>query len=1078
MPAARLARLLALTLLLATPAWAAPLPAGSLQPDRLQTEFLTNPLGIDTPHPRLSWIVTSPARGQVQSAYRILVASSPDALAADQGDLWDSGQVQSSDTLAIPYAGKDLASHQYAAWKVMVWDGSGQPSAWSAPASFSIGMLKPSDWVAQWVGFDTPRSEVKSGPADFATAHWIWHAADPATKPQAARLFATTLDLPADARIQSARLLATADDAYRFTINGHLVVEGNNHKVASDTDVAQWLRPGPNTLRVEATNTSEGPAGLIARLTVNLEDGRTLESLTDTTWKTLESPGANWHDRPLDLASLPNAASVGAFGDEPWGKPAISTLLLYPPALVRTDFGVAKPVKHATLYATALGLVDLHLNGHLVGDQWFNPGWTDYNQRALYRAHDVTALLQPGPNALGAVIGDGWYSGYVGYGGRRDHYGKHPRVKVQLHLEFTDGTTDDIESDGSWNAATGPIRESDFLMGEHYDARQEIAGWSEPAFDDTAWADVNTGTDLEPSAVQWHPGPPVTAYEEFAAKSVTQPKPGTYILDLGRNFAGIPRLILRNTTPGQTITLRFAERLNPDGSIYTTNYRSARSIDTYVCKGAPVEDWAPRFTFHGFQYIEVTGLTGPPFADTVTALALSSATPIVGSFVSSDPMLNQLHSNIYYTQRSNFIEIPTDCPQRDERLGWTGDAQAYIRAAALNTDVHAFFIKWLQDLTDGQRADGQFPMVAPVKVAENDGGPAWADAGVICPWAIYQVYGDKALLERQYPSMLKFIDFCQKRSKDGLLPPDKYHCFGDWLSIKADTPVDVIYTAYYAHSTRLTAKAAEVLGKTEDAARLNKLADDITAAFVKTYVEPDGQIRGHTQTGYILPIAFGLLDPEAEKKAGEYLVADIEARGNTLSTGFVGTKDLMHALTKIGRNDVAYKLLHQTAFPSWGFSIQHGATSIWERWDGWTPEKGFQDPGMNSFAHYAFGAVYQWMVQNIAGIVPAEPGYGKITIAPTFDPNLIWADIKYDSPRGPVRSFWKRLDDGRIEFYLDIPANTAVQVVLPTGDASQITESAKPLIDAFPNTPTRGVDGKTALDLPSGAYSFTLPVVM
>jgi alpha-L-rhamnosidase len=557
---------------------------------------------------------------------------------------------------------------------------------------------------------------------------------------------------------------------------------------------------------------------------------------------------------------------------------------------------------------------------------------------------------------------------------------------------------------------------------------------------------------------------------EFRVKAITKPTRGVYILDLGQNFAGVVRLTVSGA-PGQTITLRFAERLNPDGTLYTTNLRGARATDTYVCRGGGPEVWEPRFTFHGFQYVEVTGLRAAPTPDTITGLAVSSATPVVGRFDCSDPMLNRLHHNIYWTQRANFIDIPTDCPQRDERLGWTGDAQVYIRAATLNTDVQAFFTKWLVDLEDGQRADGQFPMVAPVKVAGNDGGPAWADAGAICPWTLYEVYNDRRLLRRHYPSMTRFIEFCRQRSTPDLLPPKQYHCFGDWLSIKADTPRDVIYTAYFAHSTKLTARAALVLGKKEDAAKYNALFDRIRAAFNRAYVGPDGRIKGDTQAGYVLALAFDLLDPDRQRLAARYLVEDIEKRGGHLSTGFIGTKDLMLVLARVGRNDVAYRLLHNDTFPSWGFSIRHGATSIWERWDGWTPDKGFQDPGMNSFAHYSFGAVYQWMVENIGGIRSAGPGYRKIVIAPKPGGKLTQANIVYDSIRGRIETAWTK-GDGKFTLTVSIPANTTATVFVPAARAADVTEGGRPLEGADGVKFLRMEGGHVVLAVGSGHYRF------
>jgi alpha-L-rhamnosidase len=710
-----------------------------------------------------------------------------------------------------------------------------------------------------------------------------------------------------------------------------------------------------------------------------------------------------------------------------------------------------------------LGIFDVHCNGRRVSEDRFNPGWTDYTKRVYYRAYDVTRELRRGENALGAILADGWYSGYIGFGKRRDHYGRKPRFRAILHVELVGGRTEDIVTDSKWRASTGPIREADFLMGETYDARKAMPGWDAPGFHDGGWQPVDRGAELNP-VVQWHPGPPVRAFAELKPKSITEPKPGTYVLDLGQNFAGVIRLRVSGG-PTEKITLRFAERLNPDGTIYITNLREARATDTYISDRSDAIDWEPRFTFHGFQYVEITGLSSRPTEDTITGIAVSSDTPVVGSFACSDPMLNQLFSNIYWTQRANFIDIPTDCPQRDERLGWTGDAQVYIETATMICDVQAFFNKWLVDLTDGQRADGQFPMVAPVKVAGDDGGPAWADAGVICPWTIYQVYGDRRVLERQYPSMVKFVEFCRKRSTPDLLPPAQFHCFGDWLSINADTPKHVIYTAYFARSTLLTHIAARLLGKTEDAKKYGDLYDRIRESFRRAYVGPDGRIKGDTQAVYALAIGFGLVDDAESAQAARYLAEDIKKRGYHLSTGFIGTRSLMSALSLIGRHDVAFRLLHNDTFPSWGFSIKQGATSIWERWDGWTPEKGFQDPGMNSFAHYSFGAVYGWMARTIGGmeISAYTPAVG---IAPVFDPKLSWAKTSYRSVFGTFATSWRREGD-RVDLEVTIPANKLANVRLPRGSRG-IVEGGQPGVREVGARPDLG----SIFHVDSGTYRF------
>jgi alpha-L-rhamnosidase len=886
----------------------------------LRCEYLTNPLGIDAAQPQMSWIVTSSERGQRQTAWQVLVASSPDALAADRGDLWDSGKVESSQTLHIRYAGRPLRSHQECYWKVRVWDKDGRESPWSETGRWSMGILAPGDWSGDWIGFDAGRERPPAPP-------------------------------------------------------------GNRR-------------------------------------------GR--------------------GQQPVFLPPVPH---------------------------LRHEFQVEKPVRRATLYAAALGLADVHFNGRRVNEEWFPSGWTDYAKRVYYRAYDVTQQMRSGANVLGAALADGWYSGYVGWGNRRDHYGRNPRFRAMLHLEFSDGTTADIVSGPEWKAAHGPWTSADFLKGETYDARREMKGWDAAGFDATAWQRVNTGSEVQP-VLQSHPAQPVVAFAELKPVKTTSPKPGVFVYDLGQNFAGVVRLRVRGTA-GQAITLRFAERLQPDGNIYVTNLRAAVSTDKYICRGEGAETWEPRFTFHGFQYVEVSGLAERDAADAIVGVALSSAAPVVGEFACSNPLLNKLHSNIVWTQWANYIEIPTDCPQRDERLGWTGDAQIYVHTATLNSDVAAFYKKWLVDLDDGQLEDGQYPRVAPRKVTEEEGGPAWADAGVICPWTIYRTYGDRSILESRYENMARFVASYENRSRPGPVPPERFHAFGDWLNVRADTPRDVIYMAYFAHSARLMAQIADVLGKPEDAKRYRELVEQIRGSFQKNYVEADGRVRGDTQTCYVLAIAYGLLTEEQEKRAAEHLIERIRERDWHLSSGFVGTKDLMLVLAKIGRNDVAYRLALNETYPSWGFSIANGATSIWERWNGWTPDEGFADPGMNSFAHYSFGAVYQWMAENIGGIRAESPGYERIVIAPQPGGGLISARTVYNSIRGRIESEWKRSGE-QLELRVLVPANTTARIELPAHEGAKILEGGASIERSAHVRSVRRDSGRAVLDVESGAYVFTV----
>jgi alpha-L-rhamnosidase len=1047
-------------------------PGTGITAGNLRCEYRTEPLGIDIARPRLSWIVDSSKRGQKQTAYQVLVSSSEDNLAEGKADLWDSGKVVSDETICVEYKGKSLASRQDCFWKVQVWDKDGQSSGWSKPTHWSMGMLNEGDWKGQWIGYDVnPPSEIV--PEEFQKAKWIWSADMKSKNAKPGKMyFRTAVELTKESKMKSAVCYIAVDDLVKLFINGKSVGSHKGWQPAKTIDIKDQIQPGHNTLAVVVTNEgkSANPAGLIAAVVIEMQDGQKKFICTDGQWLVSQKAQDQWTAPNYNDSVWAKAEVIGDYGCQPWGQVKVMQTIQSPARYLRGEFAVSKPVKRACLYATAMGICQVYLNGQQISQDYFTPGWTDYVKRVYYRTYDVTSFLKKGDNAIGAILADGWYAGYVGYEHKRNHYGQKLRFLAQLIIDYEDGSTVVIGTDPAWKASFGPILEADFLMGETYDARKELTGWDKTGYDDSAWARVDTGKELDPQ-VQAAVSNPVTIFQEISAVSLTEPAAGNYVFDMGQNFAGIVRLKVCGKA-GQPIRLRFAERLNPDGTIYTANLRGARATDTYICKGKGTEVWSPGFTFHGFQYVELGGIDYKPGLDAITGIALSSDTPVVGTFECSDPMINKLHSNIYWTQRMNFIDIPTDCPQRDERLGWTGDAQVYIRTATLNTDCHAFFTKWLVDLSDAQRADGQFPMVAPLKVAGDDGGPAWADAGVICPWTMYQVYGDRRLLEQQYPFMVKFIEFCKNRSTSELLPPAKFHCFGDWLNIKDDTPKDVIYTAYFALSTKLTAKTAETLGKVEDAKKFNELFDGIKQAFNKAYVTADGKIKGDTQTAYVLAIAVGLVEGEKYQAAAKRLVELIEKRYWHLSTGFVGTKDLMLVLAKIGRNDVAYRLLHNDTFPSWGFSIKHGATSIWERWNGWTPEEGFGELGMNSFAHYSFGAVYQWMVENIGGIHVGDVAYKKIVIKPQPGGKLTWAKTSYDSIQGIIATGWK-IEKDKLLLAVAIPANTTAVLHVPATSVDAIQEGGKAIKDAECVKYLRMEDGAAVLEVASGMYHFT-----
>ncbi|MEI7437678.1 MAG: family 78 glycoside hydrolase catalytic domain, partial [bacterium] len=773
------------------------MPAMKHNACNLCCEYLTNPLCLDEARPRLSWQLNDERQGARQTSYQIIAASSRQSLDS-KPDLWDSGRIRTEQCLDIVYGGKRLTSRQTVWWQVRVWDHAGQPSDWSAAAYFEMGLLKPADWSAQWIG------------------------------------------------------------------------------------------------------------------------------------------------RPI--ASLDGSQ---------------------PCPMLRKSFTIHPGVTRARLYATARGLFELHLNGKRVGTDYFTPGWTDYNKRIQYLVYDVTDLLRQGANVLGAILGDGWYAGYFLWKDNRFLYGDQLSMLAQLEVEYADGTRELIASGPDWKTFLSPILKSDMYHGENYDVRLEQDGWNRPGGDDSEWQPASVFPPPSAALVAKR-NAPVRRQEELTTVAQTEPAFGVHLFDLGQNMVGWARIKVR-APAGTMITIRFGEMLNSDGTLYTANLRSAKCTDQYICKGGGEEIYEPHFTFHGFRYVEITGVSEKPAPSDVTGIVLHSEITSAGTFECSDPLINRLQQNIIWGQKGNFLEAPTDCPQRDERLGWTGDAQVFIRTAAYNRDVAAFFTKWCIDLEDSQHADGAFPHVAPDVLRDGGRGcAAWADAGVICPWTVYLCYGDTRILERHYDSMKRWIEWQKKQSRDLI---NFSACFGDWLSLdiyeagrsRSLTPPELIGTAYFAHTTGIFARIANILGHKQDALKYAALFDRVKAAFNREFVTPSGRIVSGTQTSYLLALGFDLLPVAKRADATGNLIKDIESRGWHLATGFVGTPLLAPVLTRQGRTDVAYKLLLQQTFPSWLFPVLQGATTMWERWNSFTKEQGFGDPGMNSFNHYAYGAIGEWM---------------------------------------------------------------------------------------------------------------------
>jgi len=674
---------------------------------------------------------------------------------------------------------------------------------------------------------------------------------------------------------------------------------------------------------------------------------------------------------------------------------------------LRTLCRINGEVKSAVLHWTALGLAEVRINATKVGDAMLAPGWSDFRKRVQVMSCDVTGLLRPGPNRLGAIIADGWYCGTLGWNGQRNHYGTHPQFLAVLRIELAHGDTITIQTGPDWEMRSGAVLESDIYHGETHDARRETPGWCLPSERSKGWHPVHVFPPYE-GLLELKVNEPTRVTETVTARQVTEPAPGRFVFDFGQNLTGVCRLRVQ-ARRGKILTLRFAEMLNRDGTLYRENLRTARATDRYICSGRGVEEWTPRFTFHGFRYVEIEGLGKRPKPDTLQALVLHTDMRPTGSFRCSNADVNQLNQNIRWGLRGNFLDVPTDCPQRDERLGWTGDAQVFMGTAAFHYDIRAFFHKWMRDLVDGQREDGAFPDVAPALLPWF-GNAAWADAGIICPWKIFWHYGDRSILRQFYPAMARWIGYQEATSASLLRPITSY---GDWLAIDAVTPPhapvpsDLVGTAYFAHTTALMARVAAILGKREDAVRFRTLHARIVKAFQNAYVTPSGRVVGHCQTGYLLALAFDLLPSAVRPKALGFLVDLLQARDWHLTTGFVGTPLLCPVLSRFGRTDIAYKLLLQDTYPSWLYPIRNGATTMWERWNSYTEAEGFGPVGMNSFNHYAYGAIGEWIYGVVGGIRPLAPGYRSILFAPEPGDGITSARTVLDAPTGRIACHWQ-----------------------------------------------------------------------
>jgi len=1068
----------------------------------LTCESLTTPLGMDEPSPALSWRLQDSRRGAAQSAYQVQVATSATLLASGKPDVWDSGRVQSNQSLNVRYAGEALVPFRRYYWRVKTWDREGRPYPPSEPTWWETGLLHSSNWQAKWISYeDDEHRSIRAANAEWITAPSPATSAPSESTPT--RLyFRFKFGLPAEARV--AKLHITGKDTVAAWVNGKQQSElqpwpmWNNlpWRTYSIYDITGAVHSGSNTLAAEVLNYDRPRTSTTlfsATIYIQLSDGRIVTYKTNPEgWKASSTASDGWSSSEFDDSSWPGAETYPGktgFRSETAGNPWTTD----PVAALRKNVSVSKPVRSARLYATALGAYKFHINGKVVGDEILAPGWMDFRSHIPYQAYDVTSLVQPGPNAIAALVAPGWYSTPLTWVAQSNNYGTAPpALRAQLRIQYEDGSIDSINTDESWKADNSATTSAEIYDGETFDARRVQAGWDTATFNDSSWHEVQL-PPVPDITIEWQSFPPIRVEKELTAKSMATPAPGTYVFDFGQNLAGVAHVRLQGSA-GTVVQLRFAELANSDGSVYTENLRNAKATDRIILAGTGIEEFQPDFTFHGFRYVEVTGLAGKPALDSVKAVVFHTDAPFTAQLETGSGMLNQLWSNILWGQRSNFVGVPTDCPQRDERLGWTGDAQVFWRAAVFNMGIDAFSRKFAGDLRGTQTAEvPMYAHFAPGVFSENDGFAAgWADAGVIIPWTAWVQFGDKRILEQNWDAMQNYLGAIEAANPDYLWKNKSGIPYGDWLSPEGVTAEDLLATAYWAYDTSLMVQMAHALGRTAEEQHYRDNFEKIKTAFIHAYVHDDGsvspsasslasipapgdhsgKILKESQTGYVLAIHMNLLPDQLRAKAADHLLDLLKANNWRLGTGFLGTPYLLAALTETGHSDVAYRLLLTTAYPSWGYLVEHGATTMWERWNG---DEKKSDPSMNSYNHYAYGAVADWIYRYAAGIdtTPSDPGFHTIYLHPNFNPELGQIDFSYDSTYGRIHSAWK-LDGKTAVWHLTVPPNTTAELPLSAKQATQYWINGKLLSQSGEMLSADKGGERNVYRFPAGSYTLTV----
>ncbi|HZQ43476.1 MAG TPA: family 78 glycoside hydrolase catalytic domain [Acidobacteriaceae bacterium] len=1059
-----------------------------MQVSNLKCEYRVNPEGIDVLRPRLFWQLHSSRRGEHQTAYRILAASNRSLLKQGQADLWDSGRVLSDQTVQIEYGGLPLGSRQECFWKVMTWDKDGKRSRWSDTASWTMGLLRSEEWQGKWIG-----DRVLADPANRPLTPIHCYRSQLARGPNVEKWI--TIDLGSTQRVDSVDIIPARPE-----------------KLQGDFRTVMY----PLRFKVEAASDQQ------------FSDGRTVVDRTDKDFVAPRKPHCQFSFEPVEARYIKltvtrlakwdgteYGVALGGFGvydaqtclsraagiscsdsiessdySQSYLKNSESEVELSPDSkavtvefpgvptshtvsrvpMLRRELILNGPIRRARLFVTARGFYEFYINGTRIGDQVFTPGYTDYAKRIEYQAYDVTHNLKQGANALGALLGYGWYAGHMNLHNLRCIDGFFPLLLAQLEVDLADGRRVTIVTDEKWKAAlSGPILWSDLLDGEACDFRKEIPGWNAPNFNDSNWKTAYSEPRDEVPLV-WARCQPVRRVQENQPVSVREARPNVFVYDFGQEISGYCRLKINNGAAGTIVRLRHAERVDADGMIDVRSLWGVAAQDNYILDGKSDRVLEPHFTYHGFRYVEVTGLAEAPTKDALSAIWLHSDLETVGEFSCSNDLFNKIMDVAGRTQHNLLFDVPAACAGRSERFAWLGDIRPCIQTAIFNMDAGGFFTKYTIDIRDDQTADGRYCDITPHDSLRGTdgavGAPGWADAGVSLPWQVYVNYGDRRILQEHYASARRWVEFVRRNNPDFLWKNARGHDWGDWLSAGTpSTPKEVGSTAFFAHSADLVSKMAAGLGHDDDAARYSTLFEQIKRAFAEAYVASDGRIANNAQGCYALALHFNLLDEPLRTKSVKHLTEAIGINDYHPTTGFWSSTELLLALSGHGAHSEASRMVNTRTMPSWGFMAENG-TTFWESFDAINHNQ--------SLCHWTHSGVAEWLWRNVAGLNPdqEDPGYRSMTIRPRPTKEVSSCRARYLSIRGPIEIEWGLR--GR-EFWLDLvlPVGAKAKVLFPVGDEGSIIESGTPAKKAsgveFLSTSSNG----PAFEVESGRYHFT-----